>query len=628
MPSPRYVGIVFVVCMLVGMVLSSSAQARPETHKPTLEGLAARFQSELQARRGAEYNRLLLSTEPAPMALNESPKFMLMFVDERGYPFYYRTLNLLAAETVSTDEVWPGGSGGHNLTGSGTPLGRLGIWDGGGVLTTHQEFGGRVTQMDAPGGTHFHATHVAGTMVAGGFDSDAIGMSYQGTLAAYDWVADNAEMATAAGNGMVISNHSYGYACGWEWDSDWYWFGDTDISATEDYYFGFYSFAAEDWDEIAHNAPYYTIVTSAGNDRNDFGPGPGGGHWVWDNHLGDWVWSTDTRDPDGGADEYDCISHGALAKNVVSVGAVHDIAGGYSSPPDVGVSSFTSYGPTDDGRIKPDLVANGVGLYSCTNTSNSSYASYSGTSMASPNLSGSAGLIYPQSSSMWPDWPELPLSSTIKAVLIQTADEAGTAAGPDYEHGWGLLNTLHAADLLVENVANPFLIYEDSLLTGESDTLSFQCDGADSVRVTIAWTDPPGTSPPPSLNPTTLMLVNDLDLRLTHMQSMTEYEPYVLDPDNPGDAADTGDNFRDNVEQIHVSSPPIGDYMVVVSHKGALSGGSQWYSLVASEPMSTQEPGPPLPAMTFAVRILFLGLAAATGLVLLRRYRTRVRSSV
>ena len=52
---------------------------------------------------------------------------------------------------------------------------------------------------------------------------------------------------------------------------------------------------------IAYLAQEYLIVKSAGNDRNDTGPDPGEGHWVWDANLGDWAWSTDQRPDDGGA---------------------------------------------------------------------------------------------------------------------------------------------------------------------------------------------------------------------------------------------------------------------------------------------------------------------------------------
>ena len=164
--------------------------------------------------------------------------------------------------------------------------------------------------------------------------------------------------AFAAASGMNISNHSYGLITGWYNSGNWYWFGDITISTVEDYGFGFYSSDAQAWDQIAYNAPYYTIAKSAGNDRNDDGPGAGGGHYVWD---GGWVWSTDTRDPDGGTDGYDCVSYSGTAKNIITVGAVDDIPGGYSVPGDVVMCSFSGWGPVDDGRIKPDIVAN-IGL--------------------------------------------------------------------------------------------------------------------------------------------------------------------------------------------------------------------------------------------------------------------------
>ena len=587
---PRFLTIAVTLLSAASLALDSSrpAHARPSTDRAALGKLSARFRSELRSRRGPLYFSLLKSLEPAQSRLNAAADVQLMYIDERGMPVYYKLHNVDAAATVSTDKVWPGGGGGHLLTGAGTALGDLGIWDGGGVLVTHQEFGGRAAQIDTTTGTSFHSTHVAGTMVAGGVVASAKGMSYEANLAAYDWNNDASEMALAAANGMNVSNHSYGFGTGWYWSIMWFWYGDTRVDTVEDFYFGFYSDAAQDWDQIAYDAPYYTIVISAGNDRADTGAAPGELHFVWDHDWGAWAFSTDTRDPDGGVDGYDCISHTALAKNIVSVGAVNDIPGGYSEPADVVMSAFSSWGPTDDGRIKPDLVANGVGLYSCTDTSPTAYATYDGTSMSSPNFSGSLNLLVRHFEDT--HGGTTPLSSTMKAVLVQTADEAGASAGPDYEFGWGLLSTLSAADLISGDAADPFLICEDSLLNGEEKTLYFQSDGTDPVRVTLAWTDPPGTPPPPSLNPTTIMLVNDLDVRLTHLDSSTTYMPYVLNPSSPGDSATTGDNIRDNVEQIHLASPPTGDYMVVVSHKGALSGDDQWYSLVASEQLSEEPP--------------------------------------
>lgn len=58
------------------------------------------------------------------------------------------------------------------------------------------------------------------------------------------------------------------------------------------------------------------------------------------------------------------VSPPSIAKNTLTVGAVNDITAGYATTADVVMSSFSSWGPVDDGRIKPDIVANGVSLTS------------------------------------------------------------------------------------------------------------------------------------------------------------------------------------------------------------------------------------------------------------------------
>ncbi|PSR05561.1 MAG: peptidase S8, partial [Bacteroidetes bacterium SW_10_40_5] len=243
-------------------------------------------------------------------------------------------------------------------------------------MNNHQEFGNRVTQGDGASSLSDHATHVAGTIIGAGVKSDAQGMAPDAELTAYNWGNDDSEMASAASNGLEISNHSYGYLRGWyKSNGEWNWGGDESISSTEDYRFGFYSNSSKDWDQIAYNAPHYLIVKSAGNDRGD---GPGS--------------DPSTAEQDGGANGYDCIGTRGVAKNLLTVGAAKDVTN-YTGPESVDISSFSSFGPADDGRIKPDIVANGVGLYSSTANNTSSYSSYSGTSMSSPNTTGVLALL-------------------------------------------------------------------------------------------------------------------------------------------------------------------------------------------------------------------------------------------
>ena len=235
----------------------------------------------------------------------------LQGLTKNNKPLYYITYNSNAAATVSTNEVWDGGSAGLDLDGTGM---KAGVWDGGAVLTTHQEFNNtgtpRVVQQDNPSSTSDHATHVTGTVGAGGVDGGAKGMAYNTIIDAYDWDSDLSEMASAAGNGLLISNHSYGYLTGWEWDgSQWVWYGDESISDVEDYNFGFYDNYCVDHDNLALSAPYYLIVKAAGNDRGD---GPGS--------------SPSTAEKDGGSDGYDCIGHVGISKNILTVGAARDLA--------------------------------------------------------------------------------------------------------------------------------------------------------------------------------------------------------------------------------------------------------------------------------------------------------------
>ena len=517
----------------------------------------------------------------------ENAEFELVGIDDLGQLVYYKTFNLDAAVSTSTDLVWASNANGYGLTGGGLTMGE---WDGGAVRGTHQEFGTRVTQTDGATGLSNHATHVAGTLIAAGVNANAKGMAYAADLSAHDWNSDDAEMTTFAASGGLVSNHSYGSVTGWSFNSGvWEWWGDTTVSATEDADFGRYSSAARNWDSIAWNAPFYLIVKSAGNDRNDSLPAGNTSHEVMTWGGSGWVGnpSTTYRPPDGGVDGYDGIGQDGISKNILTVGAVNDIPGGYSSPNDVVMSSFSNWGPTDDGRIKPDIVGNGIGLTSSSSSGDANYASLSGTSMSGPNVAGSLLLLqemHHDSNGVYM------LSSTLKGLALHTADEAGAADGPDYEHGWGMLNTKSAADAIADTVANR--IIEDSLANSNTYTYQVYSDGTTPLAATICWNDPPGT-PKFGLNDTTPNLINDLDLRILDAGSTT-FDPWVLNPSNPSAAATTGDNFRDNVEKVYIATPSMGFYTIQVTHKGTLHNSmAQEFSLIVTG-LSTSSVIPPI----------------------------------
>lgn len=540
------------------------------TNKVELTKLSAKFAAKAVKDKQEAIKIAKKNGWPIRQKLKNGKEIELKSINERGVPVYYETHNDIAARTLSTNRVYSGGGLGLNLTGLGMTVGE---WDGGAVRTTHQEFGGRVTQMDGASTLSDHATHVGGTMIAAGIDSDARGMAFQGNLDAYDWTNDNSEMATAAANGLLVSNHSYGSINGWYYDdTDWYWYGETSFSNTEDYKFGYYDQGnAEAWDQIAYNAPYYLIVKSAGNDRGDTHSGT---HFVFDQNSGTWVTSTASRPADGGTAGYDCIANGGTAKNVLTVGAVRDIAAGYSSAGGVVMTSFSGWGPTDDGRIKPDVVGNGYIVYSTGSASNSDYADKSGTSMSSPNVSGSLILLQQHYNALNSAFMR---SASLKGLTIHTADEAGTATGPDYTYGWGLMNTATAAQFITDNDKE---IIETNVTNGGSYTKNFYNDGSKIIRATICWTDLKANALPINasvLDNSTRRLINDLDIRITGPSGT--FQPYILNPSSPSSAATTGDNDRDNVEQIYIAVPASGNYSLVVTHKGTLST-AQNFSLI------------------------------------------------
>jgi len=488
---------------------------------------------------------------------NESVLMELIYIDERGNPQYYSTSNANAAATSATNEVYSGGALGLSLDGTGIVAYE---WDAGSVLSTHQELIGRISNEDAVS-ENWHSTHVAGTILASGIEAAAKGMASAATLKSHDWNYDVSEMANEAANGMLISNHSYGWLRGWEGST---WWGDSAVSTTEDYRFGFYDYSAKEYDEVAVNAPYYLIVKSAGNDRDDVAPTGG----VY-------------PDNDG---PYDCIDQLGIAKNILTVGAIDDIPSGYSQPSDVIMTGFSSWGPADDGRIKPDIVANGTGLYSSHSSANNAYSSSSGTSMSTPATTGSLALLIQHYENIVGSGSKM-RSATLKALVLHTADETGTNDGPDYSYGWGLLNTQSAAAKITEDQTTD-VITEQYLADGETYTRNIITNGTSPIRVTIVWTDPAGTPPAASLDPADIMLVNDLDLKITQS---TTYYPWKLDKNNPSNAATkTSENNVDNVEMVDIASPlDATNYTITIDHDGTLSNGGQAFSMIISGDIET-----------------------------------------
>ena len=104
-----------------------------------------------------------------------------------------------------------------------------------------------------------------------------------------------------------------------------------------------------------------------------------------------------------------------------------------------------------DGRIKPDVVADGVNVYSTLSTNTTSYGLDSGTSMSAPAVTGTLGLITGLYNELY-GATNPPLSSTLRGLLIETADQLGTNVGPSYTYGWGLIEPVAAATLVTNQL--------------------------------------------------------------------------------------------------------------------------------------------------------------------------------
>jgi hypothetical protein len=263
---------------------------------------------------------------------------------------------------------------------------------------------------------------------------------------------------------------------------------------------------------------------------------------------------------------YNTISPTATGKNAIIVGATNSN--------DDSMTSFSSWGPTDDGRIKPDVVAPGSqvgGDGGITSTiRGDTYGTYRGTSMATPAVAGSAAL-------MLEEWRNIhdgndPLPSTIKAILMQTAKPLGNK-GPDYSYGYGRIDVKEAIDLIDEASK----IFEDSIVD-QNDTDHYDInvpEGQGELLVTLVWDDYPGDPAAAKA------LVNDLDL-IVKDPNGTRHYPWTLDPDIPSRTArrNQADNTN-NVEQVCVYYPANGTWTIDINGS-TVPEPVQKYSLVYS----------------------------------------------
>ncbi|CAM9317023.1 unnamed protein product [Discosporangium mesarthrocarpum] len=334
---------------------------------------------------------------------------------------------------------------------------------------------------------------------------------------------------------------------------------------------------AVDIDEYLYENPEHIILVSAGND-GDLKNDP----------------SHDTC----------TISSPAIAKNVLTIGASSSgptrvtytnmdgniIESFFDDLADINVVAyFSSYGPSEDGRVKPELVAPGDQVFSASSDATDSHtcqlAAASGTSMSCPIAAGAAAIVRQYfidesfyvndleergmcgPDSVWKCEGFEPSGPTVKAVLINSANLMGGSSEPDNLRGFGRVQL--DSGLMLDGEGGSAVYVTDSqwtsIYSSREDLYELDVEDADvELRATLAWYDPPA-SPLSSVQ-----LQNDLDLTVVS-PSGKEFLMWEFGvPDS-----------RNTVERVIVpaSSSEVGTWKIKVSAK-SLSSDPQPYSLV------------------------------------------------
>jgi PKD repeat protein len=268
-----------------------------------------------------------------------------------------------------------------------------------------------------------------------------------------------------------------------------------------------------------------------------------------------------------GFGDYYSTAPPATAKNHITVGALNSN--------DDTMTSFSSWGPTDDGRLKPDVSGPGCqsggdgGVTSANSSSTTAYTVLCGTSMASPTVVGCVALMLEDFRAAFPGLPD-PRNSTVKALLAQTAVDLGNA-GPDYQFGYGSVRVKDAIDFQRLGRFDEEVIPDQ----GSSFVYTASVSGGGPLKIMLAWDDVPGT---PNVAGSQ---VNDLDLVVTDPSGVQRF-PWTLDPLSPGTGAvRTKADHANNLEQVLVDAPQSGVWRIEVRGFDVPSG-PQPFSLSSS----------------------------------------------
>jgi len=575
-------------------------------------------------------------------------------------PLIVKSMDRYGCFGYGIEPLWlPNGSR-PALTGSAVTVG---VWEAGAnprIRTSHSEFffngSSRITHVGS-GNVGSHATAVASTLAGGGiadvtwrffrdpggdYTESNVGKQIKGpacqaNIRGHGLDSFSLRMNTASSDGIALSNHSFAHAAGWQGqaaDGTWIWHGSTNF--VEDPRFGAYMAATGDGiscqeiDAFVHSHPTHLPIIAAGNWRLN-GPGQAVGYYIevggtLISNNGQPITFFDQRDwTNGDEGGYDSMTAMATAKNGLTIG--------YGTDNVASIAVASASGPTDDGRIKPDVIAVGSRsstlfgggqvpktLFAANGTSDGAYydettpdetgrSKISGSSFAAPIVTGVLAqldqyrkVLYPNGTPWW--------ASTWRALAIASA----WGSSPDYRWGFGAFRPDAMPLYMQKDYAKGHsLILEFTLQQGQPVSFVVQRLEGDGLPfntkiATLAWSDPAAQ---PIANDSQTdpqnydLLVNDIDLRMEKFNSGPYppggiFYPWVLDPANDATGTESAtrrasvatnapvngvppDDSRNNIESISINSLFIGvgrRFLLTVSHKGVWTGGSQKVSLV------------------------------------------------
>ncbi len=463
---------------------------------------------------------------------------------ERYQPF--SLFNDVAAAIIDVPPIWNAGFHGE---GEVVGIADTGLDTGVNDAGLNRDFQGRVQALIALGrpndasDPHGHGTHVAGSVLGDGANS---GGQIRGMAPAARLVFQSI-MDPAGRLGGIPDDLNVLFQQAWDAGARIHtnsWGANT---------FGEYTTASRQVDEFVWNHAM-TILFAAGNS------GPTGG----------------------------TIGSPASAKNAITVGASENdrpTKGSTSDNPDE-IAYFSSRGPTQDGRLKPDVVAPGTWVLSAKSSLapnsnfrevlNPYYAYMSGTSMATPITAGAATLAREFLTNRLGSPPSPAL---VKAALINGATILQGGA-PDYSQGRGRIDL---AGSLIPTLPRRVSFTEPPAFfePGQTERLAYTVvDASQPMRFTLVWSDYPGSVAAGKA------LVNDIDLVVVGPSGQRFFGNDFVSPyDDQKDATN-------NVEEVFVNAPEVGTYTVTLIAANVPQG-PQRGALAVSGGISEQPPAPP-----------------------------------